>query len=75
MGMGVCAAQSAFPQRPIRLIVPVAAGGGADMVARMVSEKMAHKLGVPIVVENKAGASGSIAAMEVAKAAPDGHTL
>lgn len=68
-------AQIVFPNRVIKLIVPVAAGGGADAVARMVTEKMSLSLGTPIIIENKAGASGSIAAMEVARAAPDGHTL
>ncbi|MSQ57355.1 MAG: tripartite tricarboxylate transporter substrate binding protein [Limnohabitans sp.] len=68
-------AQPTYPQKNIKLLVPVAVGGGADMVARMVSEKMAQTLGVPIVIENKAGASGSIAALEVAKAQPDGYTL
>lgn len=68
-------AQTAFPNRVIKLIVPVAPGGGADAVARMVTEKMSQSLGTPIIIENKAGASGSIAAMEVARAAPDGYTL
>ena len=68
-------AQAAFPSRVIKVLVPVAPGGGADMVARMVSDKMAHALGTTIIIDNKAGASGSIAAMEVARAAPDGYTL
>ncbi len=68
-------AQSAFPNKVIKLIVPVVAGGGADAVARMVAEKMSQSLGTSIVIENKAGASGTIAAMEVARAAPDGYTL
>lgn len=68
-------AQTAYPSRVIKLIVPVAAGGGADMVARMVSDKMSHSLGTTIIIDNKAGASGSIAALEVARAAPDGYTL
>lgn len=67
--------QTAFPNKVIKLIVPVAPGGGADAVARMVTEKMSQSLGTPIIIENKAGASGSIAAMEVARAAPDGYTL
>jgi tripartite-type tricarboxylate transporter receptor subunit TctC len=71
----LCDAQAAFPSRVIRLIVPVAPGGGADAVARMISEKMSQSLGAAIVIENKAGASGSIAALEVARAAPDGYTL
>jgi tripartite-type tricarboxylate transporter receptor subunit TctC len=72
----VCSnAQPAFPNRVIKLIVPVAPGGGADAVARMVTEKMSLSLGVPIIIDNKAGASGSIAAMEVARATPDGYTL
>jgi tripartite-type tricarboxylate transporter receptor subunit TctC len=68
-------AQSAFPNKLIKVIVPVAPGGGADAVARMITEKMSLSLGVPIIIENKAGASGSIAALEVARAAPDGYTL
>ena len=68
-------AQQPFPNRVIKLIVPVVAGGGADAVARMVTEKMSQSLGTPIIIENKAGASGSIASMEVARAAPDGYTL
>ena len=67
-------AQTPFPSKVIKLIVPVAPGGGADAVARMVTEKMSQSLGTPIIIENKAGASGSIAAMEVARAAPDGYT-
>ena len=68
-------AQTAFPNRVIKVIVPVAPGGGADAVARMVLEKMSQSLTTPIIIENKAGASGSIAALEVARAAPDGYTL
>jgi tripartite-type tricarboxylate transporter receptor subunit TctC len=68
-------AQSTFPNRPIRVIVPVAAGGGADAVARMVSERMSQSLGQPIIIDNKAGGSGSIASMETARATPDGYTL
>jgi tripartite-type tricarboxylate transporter receptor subunit TctC len=77
-GLGLpffCNAQTAFPNRIIKLIVPVAPGGGADQVARMISEKMGVSLGTSIIIENKAGASGSIAALEVARATPDGYTL
>ena len=70
-----CLAQTPFPSRVIKVIVPVAPGGGADMVARMVTDKMSHALGSSIIIDNKAGASGSIAALEVARAAPDGYTL
>jgi tripartite-type tricarboxylate transporter receptor subunit TctC len=68
-------AQPAFPNKVIKVVVPVAPGGGADAVARMITEKMSMSLGTPIIIENKAGASGSIAALEVARAAPDGYTL
>jgi len=70
-------AQSAanFPDQPIRIIVSVPAGGGVDTVTRMVADKMREALGQPLVVENKAGAAGSVAAEAVFNATPDGYTL
>lgn len=64
-----------FPQRPIHLVVGFPAGGASDVAARAVAEKMAEKLGKPVVVENKPGAASNIAADMVAKAAPDGYTV
>ena len=64
-----------YPSRPITLVVPYAAGGGNDVMARIVAEKMSRSLGQQIVIENKGGAGGSIATRQVAKAAPDGYTL
>jgi len=71
---GAPAAQD-YPARPITLVVPYAAGGGNDVMARIVAEKMSKSLGQQIVIENKGGAGGSIATRQVAKAAPDGYTL
>jgi tripartite-type tricarboxylate transporter receptor subunit TctC len=64
-----------YPTRPITLIVPYAAGGGNDVMARIVADKMSAALGQPIVVENRGGAGGSIATRAVAHAAADGYTL
>ncbi len=69
------AAAQDYPSRPIALIVPYAAGGGNDVMARIVADKMGAALGQPIVVENRGGAGGSIATRQVAHAAPDGYTL
>src|SRR2546427_3597033 len=68
-------AQSSFPNKPIHIIVGFAAGGGNDIIVRVVAPKMSEGLGQPIVVENKPGAQSIIAADYVAKAAPDGYTL
>ena len=65
----------AWPSKPIRLIVAYPSGGVSDVVARALADKLAVQLGTPVVVENKAGASGSIGVDAVAKAAPDGYTL
>jgi tripartite-type tricarboxylate transporter receptor subunit TctC len=64
-----------FPSRPITLVVPYAAGGGNDAMARTVAEKMSRTLGQQVVVENRAGAGGSTATRAVARSAPDGYTL
>lgn len=64
-----------FPDRPMRLIVPFPAGGVADAVARMLAERLSVRLGVPVEVDNRPGAAGTIAGDVVAKASSDGHTL
>jgi tripartite-type tricarboxylate transporter receptor subunit TctC len=64
-----------YPTRPITLIVPYAAGGGNDVMARIVADKMGLALGQPIVIENRGGAGGSIATRQIAKSEPDGYTL
>jgi tripartite-type tricarboxylate transporter receptor subunit TctC len=68
-------AQSEYPSRPLHLVVTVPPGGAADFIARLVGGKLGDALGQPIVVENRAGASGTIAADAVAKAPADGYTL
>ncbi|MES2980130.1 MAG: tripartite tricarboxylate transporter substrate binding protein [Pseudomonadota bacterium] len=68
-------AQAAYPSKPIRYIVPVAAGGGSDMVGRTVTERWGNVLKQTFVVDNQAGGGGVIAAQATARAAPDGYTL
>jgi tripartite-type tricarboxylate transporter receptor subunit TctC len=68
-------AQTAFPTKPITLVVTYPPGGGADAMARLIAPKMGEALGQTVVVENRAGASGQIGAAAVAKANPDGYTL
>ena len=68
-------AQDAFPNKPITLLVGFAPGGGTDLIARHVGSKLSELLKQPVVIENRAGASGTIAAQAVARAKPDGYTL
>lgn len=69
------AAQAAWPERPIKLVIGFTAGGGADGVARVLGDAMGRHLGQPVIVENRPGAGTTLAASLVAKAAPDGYTL
>ena len=64
-----------YPNRPVRLIIPIAAGGGPDTIGRAVGMKLTDNLGQTFVVDNRAGATGLIGTQIVAKAAPDGYTL
>ena len=73
--LSVPAAAAGYPERPVRLVVPFPAGGGADTLARLVMTRTGEILGATIVFENRAGAGGNLGATEVARAAPDGYTL
>jgi tripartite-type tricarboxylate transporter receptor subunit TctC len=68
-------AQDAYPSRPIKIIVPLAAGGGTDVLARVIALKLSAKLGQPVTVENRTGAAGNIGAEAVFRAPADGYTL
>lgn len=65
----------AFPERPVRIVVPTGAGGITDLLGRIVAEKLAGRMGQPVIVDNRTGASGIVGSDIVAKAQPDGHTL
>src|SRR5438046_1669623 len=76
--IGQALAQSAaapYPARSITLVVPFAAGGSTDILARIVAERLQQSLGQPVVIENRTGASGNIGTASVARAAPDGYTF
>ncbi len=75
LALPLAAQAQTFPSKTVRLIVPFAPGGTTDLVARIVAEKMGATLGQTVVVENKAGGGGSIGALELVKAVPDGHVL
>jgi len=74
-GASLSAGAQTYPDRPVRIIVPFAAGGGSDVVGRAIAQKLSEKLGQSFVVENRTGAGGSLGATQVARAVADGYTL
>ena len=68
-------AQSAWPARPLRMVIPFPPGGPTDAFARLYASALGQQLGQPVVLENKAGASGAVGALDVRRSAPDGYTL
>lgn len=75
LGAAPAQAQDAYPSRPLKMVVPFAAGSAADTLSRVISNQLAEQLGQPVVVENKPGAGGAIGTVEIARAKPDGYTL
>src|SRR5882762_5836206 len=74
-GSHVAFAQTSYPSKPIHIVVSVSAGGSIDTIARSIGEALSQRIGQPVVIENRPGANGNIAAAAVARAAPDGYTL
>ncbi|MCU0966725.1 MAG: tripartite tricarboxylate transporter substrate-binding protein, partial [Burkholderiaceae bacterium] len=72
--LGLAQAQTAWPSKPVRVLLPFPPGGPSDIVMRMAAEKMQISLKQPIVIDNKPGAGGNLGSAEVARAAPDGYT-
>ena len=75
MSLPALAQTSSFPQRPVRIVVPYTTGGSNDVIARLLAQQLQETWGQPVVVENKPGAAGNIGASDIAKSAPDGHSL
>jgi len=75
VSMGAALAQSDWPAKPIRIVVPFAAGGTTDITARVIADELTRAIGQSVIVDNKAGAGGNVGASEVARAAPDGYTF
>ena len=68
-------ANAQYPNRPVKMIVPFAAGGSTDIIARLAADALRKELGQPFIVENKGGAAGALGTSEAARATPDGYTL
>src|SRR5688572_22280946 len=75
VGIPLASHAQTFPSKPIRIIVAFPAGGGTDIVARMIAPKLGEALGTQVVIDNRAGAQGIVGTELAAKAPPDGHTL